>query len=260
MTLGLFGTGRAAEARRDALARLGHAPAWEADDVPDWDAAPDACPPLDALFVAGSAAERGFVVRMALRHGVPVLAEWPPAASRRELDALVATAEESGVTLAVSRPLAHLPALDAAPHDARLVVLRRTLAAPRSLVAALPDVLDVALRLSGATHLRRLNPTVVRAVEGRPSAIGLSLRLVGGAHVLACLDHGAADAFTAEAFGGSGGPFVATLRPDPEGHADALDRETEAFLGRLGGAPDAATAHAALDLLRLSERVAARLR
>lgn len=260
LALGLFGTGRAADARRAALDRLGHAVAWHADEVMDWDAAPTSRPRLDALFVAGSTAERAFAVRMALRHGVPVLAEWPPAASGRELAALVAIAEESGVPLAVARPLRRLPLLDAAPPDARLLALRRVVAAPKSLVAALPDVLDLALRLTGASHLRRVNPTVVRGSDGRPTAVGLSLRLSGGSHALATLAHGPAAAFTVEAFGGSRGPFAATLRPDPAGQQQALDRETATFLQGLSGAPESASAHAALDLLRLTERVAARLR
>lgn len=226
----------------------------------DWDDAPALRPPLDALFVAGSPGERAFVVRMALRHGVPVLAEWPPAASRRELDALLAIAEESGASLAVARPLLHLPSLDDAPSDARLLTVRRTVPAPRPLRAALPDVLDVVLRLTGASELRRLTPTVVRGPDEQPSALGLSIRMVGSAHAFVTIAHDATASFTAEAFGGTGGPFTATLRPDPAARATALDRETAAFLGALSAPPDTASAHAARNLLRLTERVAARLR
>ncbi|MCA0267902.1 MAG: Gfo/Idh/MocA family oxidoreductase [Bacteroidetes bacterium] len=260
MTLGLFGSGRAADARRASLERLGYAVAWHADEVMDWDEAPAQRPALDALFVAGSTADRAFAVRMALRHGVPVLAEWPPAASHRELDALLAIAEESGVTLAVARTLSHLPALDATPTDARLIAVRRTVAAPRALVAALPDVLDVVMRLTGTSTLRRLNPTVVRDAESRPTAIGLSIRLVGDAHALVTLAHAEASTFTVEAFGSTSGPFAASLRPDAAHRNDALDRETVAFLEGLSGPPDPSSASAARVLLRLSERVAARLR
>lgn len=227
----------------------------------DWDAS--GAPPLDALFVAGTAAERAFAVRMALRHGVPVLAEWPAAASRREFEALVALSEEAGVELAVARTVRHLGMLVAAPCDARLVLIARTVAPARSLVAVLPDVLDVVARLVGSFDVRRVEASAVRAAAAAPHAVGLSVRFASGALALATLAHGAggeATSFTAEAHRAepAADVFRAALPPSADGQRDARDRETAAFLARLGtGHPPTASV---MPLLRLMERVAARLR
>jgi len=227
------------------------------DDGMDWDAA--GAPPLDALFVAGTAAERAFAVRMALRHGIPVLAEWPAAASRREFEALVALSEEAGVELAVARTVRHLDVLRAAPCDARLVTVARTLAPPRSLVAALPDVLDVVARLVGSYDVRRVDASAVRASAAAPHAVGVSVRFGSGALALATIAHGppsfAADAYRPDP---AAAVFRAVLAPGTDARRDARDRETAAFLARLGTghAPSASV----MPLLRLAERVAARLR
>ena len=121
--------------------------------------------------------------------------------------------------------------------------------------------MDVALRLTRGTALRRLDARLVRDGDTRaPLALAASLRVASGALVqiaLAPVAAGAAPRRRVVAAGPSGAA-EADLWPE---RAAALDAETRAVLTAAArGAAPPVTALDALALVRTVERLTARLR
>ncbi len=253
MTIGLYGTGTAADKRRASLDALGHAPVWTGEDVD----ALATLPALDVLCVAGPIAERPLAAAAGIQRGAAVLLEWPPAPGLRETHALVRLGEEAGVEVGVARTLRFHEAL-APPRDVhRLVVL--TAEAPEPILAGhvLADLVDLAAFLTHTSALRRLDAQLVRGGARAPRALAAALRFTSGAY--AQLSLVPAERRRTKAWGiGSAAPFDADLS-GPRG--DARARETAAFLAAVAAGTAAPfTALDALGLLRLLDRVSTRLR
>ncbi|HYE56863.1 MAG TPA: Gfo/Idh/MocA family oxidoreductase [Rhodothermales bacterium] len=253
LTVGLYGTGRAAEKRAESLERVGQPLGWTGEDV---DVLADV-PALDVLFVAGPVAERPAAAAAGVQRGAAVFVEWPPAPGLKEAHALVRLGEEAGVEVGVARTLRFHAALDGVPDVLRLVVL--TAEAPEPILAGhvLADLVDLAAHLTRAPSLRRLDAQLVRGAVREPRALAAALRFTSGAY--AQLSLVPARARRLHLWGvGSGAPFEADFTGTRD---DARDRETAAFLAAISerrGAP--VSALDALGLMRLLDRVSARVR
>lgn len=243
--IGVLGETGAAALRRASLRRLG------ADVL---DVEPRDAGRVDVLFVASEPALRFAHTLEAVRHGVPVFVEWPPAAALADVQALVAAADEAGVRVGVSRPLRY--ALDAA-RPARLVLARQTAPAPLALTHLLADLIDLSRFLTASSLPVRLEAHAERDATRAPQAVAVTLRFQNGACVQGALCVGTEDALDVQAFAGAHahGTHLAGVP------AAALDAETAAFLDAAAARqPVAVPPLDALQTLRLVEKVLARLR
>ena len=94
--------------------------------VPAMPGALDLMQRVDALFVAAPTMDHFVLAREAIRQGVHVFLEWPPATSVTESEKLARVAEEAGVEIGVSRTLRFHPALrDLPPVRAGILMLHR---------------------------------------------------------------------------------------------------------------------------------------
>ena len=270
LRIGLFGGGGAASARRASLARVGAALAWEGDDD---GALADLPTGLDLLVVAGPVAGRAAAVVAAAARGVAAFVEWPPAPGLREAHALVRLGEETGADVGVARSGRFAPSLaragvrpggGAASAAWPLVVVDATASGPLLGGHVLADLVDLAACLTRGTSLRRLDARLVRDAAHAPIALAAALRFTSGAYAqiaLAPAQEGASPRRRVTAAGpGSGLAGTLDLDLGPE-RAAALDAETRAVLDAVArGVPPPVTALDALALVRLLERVTARLR
>ena len=163
LRLGIVGDTHAAAARRRSLARCGLEMNTLGDD-PDLSG-------VDVLFVASPSALRHGHALAAVRQGVAVFAEWPPAPALSDVQALVAAASEAGVPVGTSRPLRFLPGLAAAV-PSRLVVVRRTLPPGTPLLTAhtLADLADLCRHLTGSAALTRIDGWLASLWPDSPQA------------------------------------------------------------------------------------------
>lgn len=254
LNVGLLGTGSAAALRRESLARLGVRVAWAGETMAG-------APSLDVLFVATPLAERHAAVQASVQQGVAVFAEWPPAPSLREAQALVAMTAEAGVPVGVARTLRFHPALAPLALPARLVVLRRTTPEGTSLLAghALADVADLCAFLAQGPALTRLDAHAVRDAMRAPRALAFNLRFQNGAYAQAALLAG--EALGLHFHATTATDTLAADLYDPADLDTARDAETRAFLDAVAaGRPAPVTPLDALQSLRLAERLWARLR
>ncbi len=267
LRVGLFGGGGAASARRASLARVGAAVAWESEDE---SALADLPTALDLLVVGGPVAGRAAAVVAAAARGVAAFVEWPPAPGLREAHALVRLGEETGTDVGVARSMRFAPSLACAgvrPGGGAssaawpLVVVDATATGPLLGGHVLADLVDLAACLTRGTGLRRLDARLVRDAAHAPVALAAALRFTSGAYAqiaLAPAQEGASPRRRVTAAGPGSGP-AGHLDLGPE-RAAALDAETRAVLDAAArGAPPPVTALDALALVRLLERVAARL-
>ena len=243
----VLGDTGAAGLRRASLRRLG---------VPQTDAAR-----ADAVFVALPPAERQAVAAAHARQGQAVFVEWPPAPALRDVQALVALAQEAGVAVGVARTLRFHAAVQGVARPARLVVLRRTRPAGASLLAGhtLADLADLCLFLAEGPALTRVDAQAVRSRLRAPRALAFHLRFQNGAYAQAALLPARAETFSLHATGATHCHDAELGRP-----ADwdaARDAETRAFLDALSAArPAPTTPLDALQTLRLVESLWTRLR
>lgn len=249
--IGLLGATEAAQARRRSLERLG------CDVLP---VEPRDVGRLDVLFVATAPADRYAVACEAVRQGVPVFVEWPPAPALSEVQALVAAAEEAGVAVGVSRPLRGCAGLQGAA-PARLVLVQRTLPPGVPLLTAhtLADLADLCRFLAASTVTTRLEAHVERDAARVPQAVAFALRFQNGAYAQASVLPGAEEALSVQAH--TGADVHAAHLHGTAKFDGLLDEETGAFLaaveaGRAAPVPPLD----ALQTLRLVEKLWGRLR
>ena len=263
LRVGVYGDGRAARRRRESLARVGVAVAWEGEDeaAADGETVP-ALPPLDVLVVGGPVAARASVAAAAAARGIAPFVEWPPAPGLREATALVRLGEETGVDVGIARTVRFSPSLAAldALAPAPLVLVDATANAPLLADHVLADLVDLALRLTRGTALRRLDARLVRDAARAPVALAASLRVAGGALAQIALtpSEPAAAPRRRVTVAGPAGAAEADLAPERDA---VLDAETRAVLAAAArGAAPPVTALDALALVRTVERVLSRLR
>ncbi len=255
---------------------------------------PDVEQALDALrdevrvvFVSVPAAARFRMAEQVAQRGVHVFLEWPPAASIREGEALVALAEEAGVEIGVSRPLRFHPlaeALSAGAQPARaqphLITLRQTFGGGEAVdwTARMAEAVDLCCALARSSNVRRVGAGAARGSGARLEAGAFGLRFHNGAYAQVSLRRpvGAGDAegrlfvagagFRGEADLAGGAaclqqgdkPPVARAAAGPE---QRLRRETRAFVEAVAaGRPAPVSALDALHTLRLVERLMQQLR
>ncbi len=274
--VGVFGGGAAAAARRASLARVGAAVVWEGEDE---DALGDLPASLGLLVVAGPVAGRSAAVVAAATRGVAAFVEWPPAPGLREAHALVRLGEETGTDVGVARTWRFAPTLAAwglwpgvthAPSPetgatpraapAPLVLVDATAPAPLLGGHVLADLVDLAACLTRGTSLRRLDARLVRDAARAPVALAASLRFTSGAYAQIVLTPAPGGTAPRRRIAAAtpAGALDADLWPE---RAAALDAETRAVLAAAAtGAPPPVSALDALALVRLLDRVTARLR
>ncbi len=252
LRLGIVGDTRAAMARRQSLARL-------RQEVAGFENT-EGLEGVDVLFVASPPAMRHVHAVAAVRQGVAVFAEWPPAPALSDVQALVAAAAEAGVPVGTSRPLRFQNGLAGAV-PCRLVVARRTLPPGTPLLTAhtLADLADLCRYLTGSAALTRIEAHAERDATRAAQALAFALRFQNGAYAQVAV-HPADDAHLhVYACAGSDAHSV-----DLEGDAppDALlDAETGAFLDAVAARqPAPVTALDALQTLRLVEKLWTQLR
>ncbi len=254
LRVGMAGKGPVADVRRASLERLGVPLTWCGDGSTE-------PPPLDVLFVAAPVAERYALVCAAARQGAAVFSEWPAALSLRESAALVALAQEAGVTVGVSRTLRFHPALHQVDEASRLVLLRRTVPEGTSLLGgyALAELVDLCLYLTEAPALTRLDAQAARDAMRAPRAVAFTLRFQNGAYAQVAAHPGAAAAL--HLYACTSGTTLDVSLALPTSLEAAHTAETAAFLdAAVQGKAAPVTPLDALQTLRLVERVWARLR
>ncbi len=232
----------------------------------------------DAAFIAVPVAERFRAAEAALKRGLSVFLEWPPAVSLREGERLVELAEEAGVEAGVSRPLRFHPVFGALPDGWRadLITLRETAGAAR-WPARLADAVDLCCALVQTSGVQRIGAQAVRA-GGRMEAVSFGLRFHSGAYAQASLRRPLGEAppehqlyvagpgFEAEAALAEASAVVRTLGSEAaerqvHGSTRPARAETDAFLDALAeGRPAPVSVLDALHTLRLVERLMKKLR
>lgn len=281
MRVGIIGQGPHAEARRAALqahpaVQFAGTLAGDVCAVPAM-AGPGVVAPgplggflhgLDAVVLALPPADLLAAAQSTVKQGVHAFLEWPPARSVGEAQALVRLAEEAGVEVGVSRPLRRLPVVaQAAAHRPALVVLTLHAVPPEDGPPAwsrwLGDALDLCCTLAGSTSVQRIDAEAARLDRPWPEAVGIGLRFHTGTYAqlhLRLADAPGGSVYSA----GPDGRFEADvpLTPPP----DLLAEETAAFFDALTAGtplstlPRLASLLDALHVLRLAERLMARLR
>lgn len=223
---------------------------------------------LDLLFIGTASSDRYHLAGKALRGGVHLFLEWPPATSIIECAELMRVAEEAGLECGVSRPLRFSPLLDPVHDGWRADVISLTLsgdslptnnggAVRPAAQALLADGVDLACFLAGTSSVRRVDAAAASRNLARRDATLFSLRFHSGAYVqgLIRLD-GPADPITIYA---SGQDFC--IEGPLDAAEDVLRRETTAFLTAIaGGRPGPVSAFDALQTMRIVERLQALLR
>jgi predicted dehydrogenase len=237
---------------------------------------------LDVLFVAAPTSEHFRVARIALRKGIHLFLEWPPATSLRECRAIGDLAEEAGVEVGVSRPLRFHPLFRVLPDEwrARLVVIRQEVAveAPASWSSRLADALDLCFALVRSTAVQRIHAEAVRNSAAWPDAVAIGLRFSNGSYGQLSLRQGDMAPFSGVYAAGPRlqldadlgeqavrlrrtGTRPEALAPAPARDVAPLIAETHAFLQAVaGGRPVPYSVLDGVDAMRLYERVLARLR
>lgn len=233
------------------------------------------------VVVGGAVGDRVAVAREAVSAGRAAFLLWPPGVSVAEAVTLGARAEEAGVEVGVARPLGVGPLLAGRPDGwaARLVTLTVTAAPGGPLDAAgwtvgLAAALDVCATLAASSDVARLDAeaerdgsavhaaaVTVRFRTGALAQIALRTSAQAAADEVALYASGPAGRVEARSLAGplcvevDGRPTFTTPTPDPEA------AEVLAFVEAVGGErPAPAALDAALDTLRLIERVQERLR
>lgn len=279
MTVGLLGTGPFSDARREALTTHPEVTlAPSAPPLPDLVAMAradvedeldrvlgDYLDALDAAFVAVPPSDQFRVAEAVIRRGVPAFLEWPPAASVPECATLVDVAEEAGVEVGVSQPLRVHPAVAALPPDRRadLILVRREVVFPDAAAPPwsrwLAETLDLCCTLAQSHSVQRVDVEAVRRGHAWPTVVAFGLRFHSGTYAQVSLR-------PAES-----APRGTLFRADPEGEHEIdltaapstslLRAETHAFVDALAaGRPAPVTALDALQTMRLTERMLAKLR
>ncbi|MEM1094344.1 MAG: Gfo/Idh/MocA family oxidoreductase [Bacteroidota bacterium] len=196
MTVGIVGSGPAVAVRRhaaDAAPYVDHIAELDTgrDLLPgDFTTDPDVLDAfletVDAVLLSVPSALHVHIAEAAVRRGVALFLEWPPAPSLAEAEAIAKLAEEASVEVAVSRPWRFLPVLDriSAASRTHLVLLNITLGpigqptAPKHLA----DALDLCQFLAGSNSIQRIDAEVARSQSRIPNAAAFALRFHNGAY------------------------------------------------------------------------------
>ncbi len=253
--------------RLDALRKM---PAIEMVGMIAPDALSESLEGVDALFIGVPRAERFRIADEALRSGVHLFLEWPPATSIRECAALVRLAEEAGLECGVSRPLRFSPIFDSLRDGRRPNVISVTMhgdVVPANFAGAghtvpkvtnlMADAVDLSCSLAGSSNIRRVDAEAARNDASRADAAAFSLRFHSGAYaqVLIRLDEPTTDPWI----------FAAGEGVNVEGRVKglhrAIGRETQAFLASIArNRPAPVSALDALHAMRIVERIQELLR
>lgn len=223
---------------------------------------------VDVLFVGASSGERYEVAGEALRCGVHLFLEWPPATSMQECAELIRLAEEAGLECGVSRPLRFSRLFGGIDDESRADVISLTLHGDpyptevgrigyRSTQLLMADAVDLSCYLAGSSSVQRVDAAAVHQDTARRDAALFSLRFHSGAYAQVFIRlNGSAAPATIYA-SGQGICVEGTL----EAPEDALKRETAAFLTAIfEGQPSPVSAFDALQTMRIVERLQAVLR
>ncbi|MEM6645431.1 MAG: Gfo/Idh/MocA family oxidoreductase [Bacteroidota bacterium] len=228
---------------------------------------------VDAVLLSVPSALHVHIAEAAVRRGVTVFLEWPPAPSLAEAEAIAKLAEEASVEVAVSRPWRFLPVLDriSAASRTHLVLLNVTLGPDGQPTAPkhLADALDLCQFLAGSNSIQRVDAEVARSQSRMPNAAAFALRFHNGAYAQVTLRA------TDEPAGGHlfvAGPgfqehvalSASVLGSTESSHSDLHDlwtAETTAFLNAVNKRRFADfSIQDGVHTLRLMERLMARLR
>jgi predicted dehydrogenase len=140
----------------------------------------------DVLFVTGPTAVHFRLAKAALKRGVHVFLEWPPATSLPEAEAMVDLAEESGSEVGVSRPLRFHPAVEALPDEGRatLIVLRQEVdgVTPAFWPPRCADAIDLCCTLARSHSVQRIDAEAVPHSAAWPEAMAFALRFHNGTY------------------------------------------------------------------------------
>jgi predicted dehydrogenase len=279
MTIGLIGNHSSASMRRSALERPTGADDFRLSDHEG------RLERLDVVFVASDPAERFELAEEAIKRGLAVFVEWPPAASAAEVERLAALADESRAVVGVSRPLRNAPGLKEG--GGRLISIEASFSdvPSRGFAPCLSEAADTAAFLAGTFSTSRVDGDVIRGYAQRPIAAAFGLRLQNGAYAtirlfesdaptsLLTVWYGQAgdrhsiavrDDSTLNALGDASGETSDSTRPAGPDHgsrASLLVAETHAFLAavRSGGRPPVSIFQA-VHSFRLNELLMRRIR
>ncbi|GAB5519125.1 MAG: hypothetical protein RhofKO_13760 [Rhodothermales bacterium] len=141
---------------------------------------------VDVVFLSVPSALHVHIAEAALRRGIALFLEWPPAPSLAEAETIAKLAEEASVEVAVSRPWRFLPVLDriSAASRTHLVLLNVTLGPSGQPTAPkhLADALDLCQFLAGSDSIQRVDAEVARSQGRLPNAAAFALRFHNGAY------------------------------------------------------------------------------
>ncbi len=195
LTVSLIGRGQHTDRRATVVADRSDAVLHRRVAAPD-PAAPDPAAPSalddalldasDVLFVTGPTAIHFRLAEAALKRGVHVFLEWPPATSLPEAESMVELAEESGSEVGVSRPLRFHPMVEVLPDGdrARLIVLRQEVdsVTPAFWPPRCADALDLCCALARSHSIQRIDAEAVPAHAAWPEAMAFALRFHNGTY------------------------------------------------------------------------------
>ncbi len=229
---------------------------------------PETLEKVDVLFIGAPRGERSRLAGEALRCGVHLFLEWPPATSVRDCAALVRLAEEAGLECGVSRPLRFAGVFETVAEGWRADVIAMSMngdrvspdhgdAVPSPATRTMADAVDLACALAKTSSVRRVDAAAARNESAQTDATVFSLRFHSGAYAQVFIR-----------LNGSAAPpviYAAGRGVHVEGRMDglnaALRRETEAFLAAIAeNRPPPVSALDALQTMRIVERLQAHLR
>lgn len=266
MRIATIGSDRVLAHRREVLRMMeGIEYAGEMDFSP-----PESLEDIDVLFIGVPRADRFRVADEAMRRGVHLFLEWPPATSIHECAALARLAEEAGLECGVSRPLRFSPIFESLAESSRANVISLLMHGDRGWTGTsgagsavsrrtnvMADAVDLACSLAGSSSVRRVDAEMVRRESAQAGTTAFSLRFHSGAYAQVLIRSDGSAELPSICAAGEGVNVDGRIA----GLDAAIGRETTMFLTSVTERrPVPVSALDALQTMRIVERLQSALR